>query len=97
MKNESFNIIYFGFLIGFLFYFIIDRGEGKKALLLGILWFKLNGKKYHMHHWINFSFCFLGTLPFVYFYGFNSAVLGVWGISLGSVVQGLTYSDAFKI
>jgi len=95
--NEKFNIIYFGLLIGYIFYFIIDRGVYKKPLILHIIIIKIMGKKYHLHHWINFSILFLCIQPVIFLYGSNTILLGVTGICLGSVLQGLTYKDAFKI
>ena len=95
--NETFDIIYFGLLIGYIFYFIIDKGVYQKPLILDIITIKVMGKKYHLHHWINFSILFLCIQPIIVLYGPNTIILNICGICLGSILQGLTYKDAFRI
>lgn len=89
---NSFIII--GFLIGFLFFSWITRGQGRQPIIFQNIF--VFGK--HLHHWIIFTMVFLITALAIYIYGEYNDIGGfLLGISLGSILQGLTYSDAFII
>ena len=54
---------------------------------------------YHIHHWIIFLILFLILIGLIFwnvckYTNFKALLLG---ICLGSIVQGLTYNDAFDI
>jgi hypothetical protein len=93
------QIILLGFLIGFVFFTIMDTGEKRKPLILNSIIIKYMNDKYHLHHWIIFLILFL-ILIFMISWGackytnFKALLLG---ICLGSVVQGLSYNDAFDV
>jgi hypothetical protein len=83
-----------GFIIGFIIFSIITtRGEGKEPLIfsnfiiLGI----------HLHHWRIFTIMIMITIPIIMVYGYNNIGGGVLGFCLGSILQGLTFNDAFKM
>ena len=95
--SEGFNILYFALLTGFIFYFLIDHGEHRKPLIFNIIKINFMGKKYHLHHWINFSILLVLMMPSIFIYGYNTIILSVCGICLGCILQGLTYKDAFTI
>ena len=97
MDITKLNSIFFGLLIGFVFYFIMDKGVGHKPLIFDIIQIKIRDKKYHIHHWIIFSLLFFCALPYVVFYETSTGLLCFTGICLGSTLQGLTYRDAFKL
>jgi len=53
--------------------------------------------KYHIHHWIIFTILFLLLLPVISIYGYSNIYKILLGLCLGSILQGLTYNDAFVI
>jgi|688.fasta_scaffold1590474_2 hypothetical protein len=86
--------IIIGFLIGFLFFIWITRGQGRQPIIFQNIF--VFGK--HLHHWMIFTIVFLITALAIYIYGEYNDIGGfLLGISLGSILQGLTYSDAFII
>ena len=86
--------IIIGFLIGFLFFNWITRGQGKQPIIFQNIF--VFGK--HLHHWMIFTIVFFITALAIYIYGEYNDIGGfLLGISLGSILQGLTYSDAFII
>ena len=53
--------------------------------------------KYHLHHWMIFTLLFLILIPIVFMYKYTSMFALLIGICLGSILQGLTYNDAFNV
>jgi len=53
-ENRKTKITLLGFIIGFLFFTIMDRGEKRKPLILNSIIIKFKDSKYHIHHWIIF-------------------------------------------
>jgi len=93
------QIILIGFLIGFIFFTIMDTGEKRKPLILNSIIIKCMNNNYHIHHWIIFLILFLILIGLIFWYdckytNFKALLLG---ICLGSIVQGLSYNDAFDI
>lgn len=99
MEEKRKYIILLGFIIGFIFFTIMDRGIKMKPLFFNSIIINCMNQKYHIHHWIIFFILFiiliyiLGLKIYKYTY-FSSLLLG---ICLGSILQGLTYGDAFDI
>jgi len=85
--------IIIGFILAFLFYSLINRGENNKPLLFHTIIIN----KYHFHHWMNFLALFLLLIPIIFYYGYNKFFAFLLGVCLGSILQGLTYKDAFKL
>jgi hypothetical protein len=88
--------ILFGFILSFIFYFIIDQGQRRKPLIYKKLFFNIHHIRYHFHHWFNFLILFLLLLPCIFYYGYISGFALILGICLGAILQGLSYDDAFK-
>ena len=86
-----------GFLIGLTFFLIMDNGENKKPLLFHSIIIKCMNNKYHLHHWMIFTLLFLILIPIVFVYKYTSLFALLIGICLGSILQGLTYNDAFNV
>jgi hypothetical protein len=93
------QIILLGFLIGFIFFTIMDTGEKRKPLILNSIIIKYMNYKYHLHHWIIFLILFLILIFMISWNAckYNNFKALLLGICLGSVVQGLSYNDAFDI
>ena len=89
--------VIYGFLIGFVFFLIMDNGESKKPLLFNSIIIKCMNNKYHLHHWIIFTLLFIIIIPIVFMYNYTSMYALLLGICLGSILQGLTYNDAFNV
>ena len=89
--------IYLGFLLGLSFYILIDRGEKQKPLIFHSIIVSIFNHKYHIHHWIIFTIIFLILVIIILFYEYNNLFALLLGICLGSILQGLTYNDAFDI
>jgi hypothetical protein len=89
--------IIIGFLLGLCFYLIIDNGENKKPKLFNSIIINILNSKYHIHHWIIFLLIFLILIPIILFYKYTNYFALMLGICLGSILQGLTYNDAFNI
>jgi len=53
--------------------------------------------KYHLHHWMIFTLLFLILIPIVFMYKYTPLFALFIGICLGSILQGLTYNDAFNV
>lgn len=92
-------IIIIGFIVGFLFFTIMDKGEKTTPLLFNSIIINFMNKKYHIHHWIIFLLVFL---IFIYILvlkisKYTECKAFILGICLGSISQGLTYNDAFDI
>ena len=97
--NKKHNIILLGFIIGFLFFTIMDTGEKGKPLIFNSIIIKISESKYHLHHWIIFLLLFVLIIFLIFwnickYTNFKALLLG---ICLGSILQGLTYNDAFDI
>ena len=91
------NYLLFGVLIGFLFFTLIDQGEKTPPLIFSSVIISINHEKYHIHHWIIFSILFLVMIPIIFKYKYKKKSSFILGVCLGSIIQGLTYSDAFQI
>lgn len=81
-----------GFIIGyFIAHFVSGKNEGDQGKFKSIILF-VGKNKIHIHHWIIafviIVFCMI--LPFQV----NSLI---YGLLLGIMLQGLKYSDRFKI
>ena len=97
--SENHKYILIGFIIGYIFFTIMHRGEKMKPLFFNSIKINVMNNKYHIHHWIIFLSLFLLLLYFL--------VMKIWdytkykalllGICIGSILQGLTYNDAFQI
>jgi len=92
------QIILIGFLIGFVFFTIMDTGEKRKPLILNSIIIKFMNDKYHIHHWLIFLVLFFIIIGMIFcnickYTNFKAFLLG---ICLGSIVQGLSYNDAFE-
>ena len=77
----------------------MDTGEKQKPLFLNSIIIKISESKYHIHHWIIFLVLFMIIIfmilwSFCKYTNFKALLLG---ICLGSIMQGLTYNDAFDI
>ena len=86
-----------GFLLGFLFYILIDRGEKQRPLIFNSIIISCMNTKYHIHHWIIFLLLLIILIPIIFIYSYNNIFALLLGICLGSILQGLSYNDAFKI
>ena len=98
-ENRKTKITLLGFIIGFLFFTIMDTGEKRKPLILNSIIIKFKDSKYHIHHWIIFLLIFILIIFLIFchickYTNFKALLLG---ICLGSILQGLTYNDAFDI
>jgi hypothetical protein len=98
-EKRKHKVILTGFLLGFLFFTIMDTGEKRKPLFLNSIIIKISESKYHIHHWIIFLVLFMIIIfmilwSFCKYTNFKALLLG---ICLGSIMQGLTYNDAFDI
>jgi len=51
--------------------------------------------KYHIHHWIIFLLLLIILIPIIFIYSYNNIFALLLGICLGSILQGLSYNDAF--
>ncbi len=89
--------IIIGFLLGFIFYILIDRGEKQKPLIFNSIIISCMNTKYHIHHWIIFSLLFIILIPIILIYKYNNIFALLLGICLGSILQGLSYNDSFDI
>jgi len=93
------KVILIGFLLGFLFFTIMNKGEKKKPLIGNSIIINSTNNKYHIHHWIIFLVLLIVLLiglawKLCKYTNLNAFILG---ICLGSILQGLTYNDAFDI
>jgi len=86
-----------GFVLGFMFYLIIDNGEKQTPKLYKSIIIHYMNNKYHLHHWIIFLILFLILIPIIVVYKYTNLIALIMGICLGSILQGLTYNDAFEI
>ena len=82
--------ILFGFLTGFIFYFIFDISNN--AFILGIM--KIKQKKYHIYNWIIFSLLLFCMIYYIFFNEITTTLSCFMGICLGSTLQCLTYIGA---
>ena len=92
----NYYVIY-GFVIGFIFFLIMDKGEKQKPLLFNSIIINCMNNKYHLHHWIIFTLLFVIIIPIVFMYNYTTMYALLLGICLGSILQGLTYNDAFNV
>jgi len=90
-----------GVIIGFLlFVLMVGYKTGQKPKHgIAIQIYLKNGNCIHIHHWIIFSMViFIITLTvFVSRCRITYPIIFILGVCTGIVIQGLTYSDAFKI
>jgi uncharacterized membrane protein YfhO len=93
------QIILIGCVIGFLFFTIMDTGEKRKPLFFNSIIIKIMNNNYHIHHWIIFLVLFLLIIIMIFYNicKYTKIKAFLIGICLGSVIQGLTYNDAFDI
>lgn len=92
-------IIILGVILGFIFFTIMDRGENIKPLFFKSIVINCMNSNYHIHHWIIFLILFLIIIYLLViklckYTDFKAFLLG---ICIGSILQGLTYNDAFNI
>lgn len=79
-----------GVVVGFLLWKLVSgKHEGDK--LDRSIRFIINGHYVHIHHWI---WCSLILLLLIVFNYYN---LLVFGILVGSIIQGLLYKDRFVV
>ena len=99
IDKRKHKVILIGFIIGFLFFTIMDTGEKRKPLFLNSLIIKFADSKYHIHHWIIFLVLFMIIIFMISwsYYKYTNCKALLLGICLGSILQGLTYNDAFEI
>lgn len=90
------NVI-LGFFIGYIFFCIMHTGEKRKPLIFNSVIIKIMSNIYHIHHWIIFLVLFILLIPIIMMYGYGNIFALLLGICLGSILQGLTYNDAFEI
>jgi hypothetical protein len=97
--KETRKYLLIGFLIGFAFFTIMDRGEKMKPLLFDSILINFMNNTYHIHHWIIFLILLLILLFIlsIRIYDYTNCKALLAGICLGSILQGLSYSDAFDI
>lgn len=87
----NYFLIVLGVVIGFLCgMFFAGKSVGQKGRLQSLT-FKIKQYTIHMHHWI-IATVMLFVLVFTHFY--NDVIVG---FLLGLIVQGLTYSDFYRI
>ena len=98
-NNQKKKAILIGFLLGFIFFTLMDKGAKMKPLIGNTIIIKFANHNYHIHHWIIFLLLLLILLFIIglNISEYNSVNALILGICLGSVLQGLTYNDAFDI
>ena len=99
VQNNKNKIIFVGFIAGFIFFALMNRGEKMKPLFFNSIIINFMNQKYHIHHWIIFLFLLIiGIIILVWkkceYTNINAFLLG---ICLGSILHGLSYGDAFDI
>ena len=57
--SEYRKYILIGFIIGFAFFTIMNRGEKMKPLFFNSIIINIMNNTYHIHHWIIFLIVFL--------------------------------------
>jgi len=84
--------IFIGFLVGFfLSKLLAGKRTGERGLIKSII-ISFNNWKIHLHHWFLSSILlFFSFLDFIYLSQF------FLGFLLGSLVQGLGYSDWYRL
>ena len=93
-----FQYVIIGFTIGFIFFNCMNPGKEKqKPLIFNSVIVKIMSNTYHIHHWIIFLLIFLLFIPIIVIYGYSNISGLILGICIGSILQGLTYKDAFVI
>jgi hypothetical protein len=97
--SEYRKYILIGFIIGFAFFTIMNRGEKMKPLFFNSIIINIMNNTYHIHHWIIFLIVFLILLYILTMKitNYTNCKALILGICLGSILQGLSYSDAFDI
>jgi hypothetical protein len=92
------NQLLIGGVIGYtITNFVSGKSEGEKGLI-DFNWI-IKPLKIHLHHWIIFSIILLCVLVFVFLkenHEKNKYNL-IIGFLIGGIIQGLTYTDRFKI
>ena len=97
--KETRKYILIGFIVGFAFFTIMNRGEKMKPLFFNSIIINFMDNTYHIHHWIIFLILLLILLYIltIKISDYTNCKALLVGICLGSILQGLTYSDAFNI
>ena len=97
--KEIRKYILVGFILGFAFFTIMNRGEKMKPLFFNSIIINIMNNKYHIHHWIIFLILLVILLYILAMKisNYTNCKALLLGICLGSILQGLSYSDAFDI
>jgi hypothetical protein len=81
-----------GCMLGFLFFNSICSYKKEPMIFHNII---IRG--FHIHHWMIFLGLFIISLPVIFYGGYGNISGGWLGICLGSILQGLTFRDAFQL
>lgn len=94
-------IVLVAFVVGYYVFLIFSHPEKKKSKLPRIAYRNIEvspnikihfrNRTYHLHHWLVLTLMFLGSLYFI------DGLVAVKAAGFGGIVQGLRYSDRFKI
>jgi len=88
---ELYISVLVGCAIGFLVFNSICSYKKQPVIFHNII---ING--FHIHHWMIFLGLFIISIPLIFYSGYGN-ISGFWlGGCIGSILQGLTYKDAFK-
>ena len=98
-KTENRKYLLIGFLIGFIFFTIMNPVEKMKPLYFNSIIITCMNQKYHIHHWIIFLLLFLILIYILILkiYKYTNIRAFLLGLCIGSILQGLTYNDSFDI
>ena len=80
-----------------MFYLIIDNGEKQRPKIYKLIIIHYINNKYYLHYWIIFLIIFLILIPIIVVYKYTNLLALIMSICLGSILQCLTYNDAFEI
>lgn len=93
-------LVTIGIIIGFLIFFLTNKGQNKKTRIGVIVQIYMHKDKcIHIHHWMVFTFLLLCITPFylIMKLPISNIMSFVIGFLIGGLIQGLTYSDRFYI
>lgn len=77
--------------------FFSGKSEGEQGIVKSLI-FQFGGYTVHLHHWFVLLMLLLGLIYVWYRGGIGERTLYViGGLLIGGIVQGLTYSDWYRI